>query len=84
MIQTNFVMMNPNIVLEIAQLDELGYKIAQNQMDMTPKQKLFLPRAYNYLEQVREEKGQNNNSKPTASINRLKQRIRQKQQSKGV
>lgn len=81
--------MNKDIALEIAQNDELGYKIAPNQMEMTPKQKIFLPKAHILLEQIREENSNKNQNTGSTGIstpisNRLKRRVKEKQKLKGV
>lgn len=72
-----FVKNNKNTAIEIVALQDLGYMLADNQADLTIKQKLFLNIA---IPMVREEqeKEQERTNKGASASNSLKNRVRAK------
>lgn len=74
-----FVKNNKNTAIEIVTLQDLGYMLADNQADLTIKQKLFLNIA---IPMVREEqeKEQERTNKGASASNSLKNRVRAKKE----
>lgn len=73
---------NENIAIEIITLQDIGYMLADNQADLTIKQKLFLNHA---VPLVRDKQEKQSSSKNHASHS-LKDRVRRKKQeiSRGI
>ena len=73
----NFVKNNKNTAIEIVTLQDLGYMLADNQADLTIKQKIFLNHAIPMVREEQEKQQENANKTNTAS-NSLKRRVLEK------
>lgn len=69
--------MNENTAIEIVTLQDVGYMIADNQADMTLKQKLFLNIAIPIVREKQEKERTNKGGGNHASSS-LKRRVREK------
>lgn len=72
---------NENIAIEVVTLQDIGYMLAENQADLTIRQKLFLNHA---VPLVRDK--QDKQSSGTNASHSLKDRVRRKKQeiSRGI
>ena len=72
-----FVKNNKNTAIEIVTLQDLGYMLADNQADLTIKQKIFLNHAIPMVREEQEKEQNKSNNTNTAS-NSLKRRVLEK------
>ncbi len=79
----NFVKNNKNTAIEIVTLQDLGYMLADNQADLTIKQKIFLNHAIPMVREEQEKQQENANKTNTAS-NSLKRRVLEKRKEQQV